>query len=104
MDDINQYFSVGIRLVKPGKEYHFIAAFNEFAKWVFDKNLEAGEVYLLQDLQEPRRLIKCGPWDSIQKIDEWRKLPEFKEFFMNVKKMCHEVTPLTMKHLMHLKR
>jgi heme-degrading monooxygenase HmoA len=104
MDDVDQYFSVGIWLVKPGKEYDFISAFNEFAKWVFNQDLGAGEVFLLQDLQEPRRIITCGPWDSLKKIDEWRKLPEFKEFFINAKKMCDEVTPLTMKPIIYLKR
>ncbi len=104
MDETNQRFSVGIWLVKPGKEYDFIAAFNEFAKWVFNKNLGSGEVYLLQDLQEPRHFITCGPWDSLQKIEEWRNLPEFKAFFIKAKEMCDEVTPLTMKPVIHLKR
>ncbi len=104
MDEINQRFSVGIWLVKPGKEYDFIVAFNEFARWVFNQNLGAGEVYLLQDLQEPRRFITCGPWDSIQKIEEWRQLPEFEKFFIKAKEMCDEVTPLTMKPVIHIKR
>ena len=47
--------------------------------------------------EEPRRIITCGPWDSLQKIDGWRKLPEFKEFFANAKRMCDEVAPLILK-------
>ena len=104
MDETNQLFSVGIWLIKSGKENDFIAAFNDFAKWVFNHNLGAGEVYLLQDLLEPRRVVTCGPWDSIQKIEEWRKLPEFKEFFTKAKEMCDDATPLTMKPVIHLKR
>jgi quinol monooxygenase YgiN len=104
MGETNQRFSLGIWLVKPGKENDFIAIFSDFAKWVFDHNIGAGEVYLLQDIQQPRRLITCGPWDSIQRIEEWRQLPEFKEFFTKAKEMCDEVTPLTMKPIMHLKR
>lgn len=104
MDETNQRFSVGIWLVKPGKEEDFIAAWGGFAKRVFDQNLGAGEVYLLQDLQQPRRFISSGPWDSIQKIEEWRNLPEFKEFFTRAKEICDEITPLTMKPIIHLER
>lgn len=104
MDDANQRFTVGIWLVKPGKENDFIDAWGDFAKEIFNRNMGAGEVYLLQDIQQPRRFISSGPWDSIQKIDEWRQLPEFKEFFAKAKEICDEITPLTMKPIIHLKR
>ena len=104
MDEENQRFSVGIWLVKSGNEEKFIAMFRDFAKWVFNRNLGAGEVYLLQDIQQPGRFITCGPWENVQKIEEWRKLPEFKEFFSKAKQMCDEVTPLTMKPILYLRR
>jgi len=104
MDEENQRFSVGIWRVKSGKEKDFIATFGAFAKWVFDRNLGAEEVYLLQDIEQQSRFITCGPWESIQKIEEWRKLPEFKEFFVKAKSMSDEVTPLTMKSILHLER
>jgi hypothetical protein len=34
MDETNQSFSVGIRLVKSGKENDFIAAWGDFAKMI----------------------------------------------------------------------
>jgi quinol monooxygenase YgiN len=104
MDETNQHFSVGIWQVKPGKEYEFKAAFKEFADWVFNQNLGADEVYLLQDLQQPSHFITCGPWDSIQRIEEWRQLPEFEKFFIKARRMCDEATSLTMRPLVHLKR
>ena len=103
MDETDQRFSVGIWLVKPGREEDFITAWGNFAKWAFDHNLGAQEAYLLQDLQQQRRFITSGPWDSIQKIEAWRQLPEFKEFFAKAKEMCDEVTPMTMKPIIHLK-
>lgn len=102
MNETNQRFSAGIWLVKPGKENDFIAAWGEFAKWTFNHNLGSPEVYLLQDLQQPRRFISCGPWESIQKIEAWRQLPEFKEFFAKAKEMCDEITPITLKPIIHL--
>ena len=105
MDEANQRFSVGIWLVKSGRENDFITAWGDFAKRTFNnKSLGAGEVYLLQDLQQPRRFISSGPWDNIQKIEAWRQLPEFKEFFARAREMCDEITPLTMKPIIHLKR
>jgi quinol monooxygenase YgiN len=104
MDDTNQSFSVGIWLVKSGREDDFVAAWSDFAKHVFNQNLGAGEVYLLQDIQQSRRFISSGPWDSIQKIEAWRQLPEFKEFFAKAKELCDEIMPLTMKPIIHLKR
>ncbi len=104
MAEANQRYSVGIWLVKSGREKEFITAFDDFAKWVLNRNLGAGEVYLLQDIQQPGRFITCGPWESLQKIEEWRNLPEFKEFFAKSKEMCDEITPLTMIPIIHLKR
>jgi quinol monooxygenase YgiN len=104
MDIENQRFSVGIWQVKSGREKDFIAIFSDFAKWVFNRNLGAGEVYLLQDIQQSNRFITCGPWENIQKIEEWRKLPEFREFFAKAKEMCDDVKPLTMKAILHLER
>jgi heme-degrading monooxygenase HmoA len=104
MDDPNQRFTMGIWLVKSEKEDDFVTAWGDFAKHVLNQNLGAEEVYLLQDIQQPRRFISIGPWDSIQKIEAWRQLPEFKEFFAKAKKLCDEITPLTMKPIIHLKR
>jgi heme-degrading monooxygenase HmoA len=96
-------FSLGIFQIKPGKEAEFIEVFQNFAKWVFSRNLGAIDVHLLQDVQQPGRFITVGPWESFQKIDEWRKLSEFKEFFSKVKELSLDVTPLTMKQIFHLK-
>jgi quinol monooxygenase YgiN len=104
MDETLKPFSLGIWLIKSGKENEFIDLFQKFADWVFSQNLGAIEVYLLQDVQEPRRFITCGPWETIQKMDEWRKLQEFKEFFADAKEISDEITPLTMKPIMHAKR
>src|SRR5512137_1645906 len=97
MDESKQRFSLGIWIIKPGKENEFIELFRNFAEWVFEHDLGAVEVYLLQDIPQPGRFITSGPWESIQKIEDWRKLPEFKEFFAKAKELSLEVTPLTMR-------
>ncbi len=104
MDETKLAFSLGIFQIKPGKENEFIELFQNFAKWVFSRNLGAIDVHLLQDVQQPRHFIAVGPWESMQKIDEWRELLEFKEFFSKVQEMSLEVTPLAMTQIMHLKR
>ena len=104
MDETKLAFSLGIFQIKPGKENEFIELFQNFAKWVLSRNLGAIDVHLLQDVQQPGHFIAVGPWEGIQKIDEWRKLPEFKEFFSKAKELSLEVTPLTMTQILHLKR
>jgi len=37
-------------------------------------------------------------------IEAWRQLPEIKEFFAEAKELCNEITPLTMKPIIHHKR
>lgn len=97
-------FSLGVFLIKPGSEDKFTELFENFAKWVLGRDLGAIDVHLLQDVQQSNHFIAVGPWDSIRKIDEWRELPEFKGFFSKVKELSLEVTPLTMKPILHLKR
>ena len=104
MDEAMQPFSLGIWQIKPGKENEFVELFRNFAEWVLKRNLGAIEVYLLQDIVQPGRFISSGPWDSIQKIDDWRKLPEFREFFAKAKGLSVDVVPLTMKPVIHIKR
>jgi heme-degrading monooxygenase HmoA len=104
MDETKQHFSLGIWMVKSGRENDFIVAWGGFAQQTFDLSLGSDEVYLLQDIQQPRRLISCGPWENIQSIETWRQLPEFKEFFKRAKEICDEITPLTIKPIIHLKK
>ena len=87
-----------------GKEKDFIATFGAFAEWVFDRNLGAEKFTYCKISSNRAALLPFGPWESILKIEEWRKLPDFKEFFVKAKGMCDEVTPLTMKSMIHLKR
>jgi quinol monooxygenase YgiN len=97
-------FSLGIFQIKPGKEDEFVGVVQNFAKWVLSRDLGAIDVHLLQDVQQPGHFVIVGPWESFQKIDEWQKLPEFKEFFSKVNELSLDVTPLTMKQVLHLKR
>ena len=77
MDEENQHFSVGIWLVKSGKEKDFIATFGAFAEWVFDRNLGAEEVYLLQDIEQPSRFIT---FRSLGKHPEDRRMAQASRF------------------------
>jgi heme-degrading monooxygenase HmoA len=106
MDETNQRFTTGVWLVKSGKEKDFIAAWGDTPTWILNHNLGAIEFYLLQDIQEPRRFISTGSWESIQKIAAWKQLPESAEFIAKMKELCDELTiPVpTMKPVIHLKR
>jgi heme-degrading monooxygenase HmoA len=104
MDDTNQRFTAGVWLVKSGKEKDFIAVWGDVAAWVLNHNLGAREFYLLQDIQQSRRFISYGYWDSIQKIEAWRQLPESAEFIAKTKELCDEMMLPIMKPIIHLKK
>lgn len=72
-------YTHGRWVVKEGQQERFQAAWEEFAEWT---NAEisgavAGEVRLLQDLDDPTLFYSFGPWDSIEAIQAWRANPGF---------------------------
>jgi quinol monooxygenase YgiN len=101
MEDIGQPYTVGIWTVKPGKEAEFIQAWREFAEWTSKQGLGVGTGRLVQDTENPRRFISFGPWPSVEVIEQWRAMPEFKAFFEKVRELCDEIQPRTLKLVAH---
>lgn len=94
-----QLFTAGFWTVRPGKEAEFIRAWDDFAHWTSRTLPGAGDAYLLQDVDKPNRFLSAGPWDSAEDINEWRSMPEFKEFIARARELCEEVQPVTMKQV-----
>lgn len=65
-----QLYTVGLWLAKPGKESEFISAWDEFAKWTIEHYKSAENGQLLQDDENPRRLISFGPWKIAQSVQD----------------------------------
>lgn len=97
MNKKNELYTAGIWIVKKGKETEFIQTWIKFAEWTSQNVMGAGNANLLQDTEKLGRFISFGPWKSAENIEEWRKLPEFKQFFAKAKQLCESIQPNTLK-------
>jgi quinol monooxygenase YgiN len=46
---------------------------------------------LIQDSDNPRRLLSLGAWDTAEAMQAWRQMPEFQELFEACRELCDEV-------------
>jgi heme-degrading monooxygenase HmoA len=75
---VGQHYSHTVWIVKPGQEAEFVKRWSAFEEWSAAEGLSA-RGKLLQDVDEPRRFISFGPWETLQAIRRWRMLPDFQE-------------------------
>jgi quinol monooxygenase YgiN len=92
------YYTSGSWMVKPGKEGEFIKVWGSFANWCRQNKL-GNTATLIQDLDNPSHFISFRDWPSQEAIDQWRKLPEFKSFFEQIKPLLESVKPMTLKRV-----
>ena len=97
METLGQLFTSGLWIVKPGKEADFIRAWDDFAKWTSERQPGAGHGHLLQDLETSTQFLSFGPWESAERIAEWRASSGFAEFFAKARELCSEIQPRTLK-------
>ena len=103
MENSNEVYTFGLWTVKPGKEAEFIAAWESFARWTSEHQPGmAGEALLLQDLDQPKRLVSIGGWTDRQRVEAWRQLPEFRAFFAKAKELCEEMQPHSLKPVVRI--
>lgn len=93
MDAVGQLFTAGLWTTRPGKEEEFIRAWDEFAKWTGKNQTGAGQGQLLQDVENPARFLSFGPWESAERVAEWRGTPEFAAFLVKARELCDEIRP-----------
>ncbi len=93
VDQVQQPYTLGTWTAKAGREKELIAEWQKFAKWTSERYPGAGTAVLLQDSENPRRFVSCGPWDNTDSIKGWRESPEFKAFALKVRELCDEFQP-----------
>jgi len=97
MDALDQLYPAGSWSVKPGKEEEFTRAWDEFAQWTSRDQPGAGQGLLLQDIDNPARFLSFGPWESAERVAEWRAKPEFAAFLAKARELCEDIRPSTLK-------
>ena len=82
--------------MKDGQADAFVAAWIEFAEWTAANVPGAGRGTLLRDLDDPTRFVSVGPWESLEAIAEWRKLPGWTERVEKIGPMLVGFEPATL--------
>jgi heme-degrading monooxygenase HmoA len=92
---MSDLYTVGIWIVKPGKEDEFVKAWSALAEWTKSTFEGAGSATLLRDQGQPNRFVSFGPWRSEADIAQWRSSDRFRDGVSAVRPLLEEFQPGT---------
>ena len=81
-------------VVKEGREDEFVERWREWADWTRRQGL-ASQAMLLRDVDDPRRFISFGPWESIQAVSNWRAQAGYHERVVKLGEVVDHFEPRT---------
>ena len=93
---MQQVFTHGRWVVKPGREDDFVAAWRDFADWTTANIEGSSRAWLLRDRGQPNRFFSFGPWESLEAIEMWRARPEFQERVGGIQELLESFEALTL--------
>ena len=82
-------------LVKEGRESEFVERWSEWADWSRRQGL-AARAMLLRDVDDPRRFVSFGPWESIQAVGHWRAQVGYHERVARLREVVDHFEPRTL--------
>jgi heme-degrading monooxygenase HmoA len=82
-------------VVKEGREAEFVERWSEWADWSRRQGL-AAHAMLLRDVDDPRRFVSFGPWESMQAVRGWRALAGYQERVTKLREVVDEFEPRTL--------
>ena len=82
-------------VVKEGRESEFVERWSEWADWTRRQGL-ASHATLLRDVDDSRRFVSFGPWESIQAVRNWRALAGYHERVAQLRELVDELEPRTL--------
>ena len=82
-------------VVKEGREDEFVERWREWADWTRRQGL-ASQAMLLRDVDDPRRFISFGPWESIQAVSNWRAQAGYHERVVKLGEVVDHFEPRTL--------
>lgn len=92
---MDELYTCGTWIVKPGREDEFVAAWSELAQWTSEHVAGAGWATLVQDEQEPNRFQTFGPWESAEAIEAWRSSDGFQQRVARIRALLDGFEPGT---------
>jgi heme-degrading monooxygenase HmoA len=88
-------YTLGIWLVKPGRENDFVQAWQDMARQT-QEDFPGRKAVLMHDRDVPNRFISTGPWESVEQIEQWRGSENFQRNLQAIKELVEHFEPHTL--------
>lgn len=88
-------YTLGIWLIKPGRENDFEQAWRELADKT-KKDFPGTTGVLMRDRDVPNRFISTGPWESLEQIEQWRASAVYTDGYAAMRDMLEHFEPHTL--------
>jgi heme-degrading monooxygenase HmoA len=93
---MQQLFTHGRWVVKPGREDAFVAAWRDFAEWTVANVEGSSNGWLLRDREQRDHFYSFGPWESLEAIEAWRASAGFQERVGGIQELLESFEPYTL--------
>ncbi|HEX2740461.1 MAG TPA: antibiotic biosynthesis monooxygenase family protein [Rubrobacter sp.] len=90
METTGQSYSSGEWLVRAGSEEEFIQRWTTFIEWSMDNAAGAESFVLVRSMEEPRKFLSLGAWESQQAQEAWREMPRMQVMLGHCRALCDE--------------
>ena len=88
-------YTVGIWIVKAGREEDFVRAWQELGDET-KSDFPNARGTLVRDREQTNKFISFGPWESTEQIEQWRASETFKVSVGKIRELLEDFTPHTM--------
>ena len=85
-------YSLTTWIVRPESKDEFVRRWTAFAEWSSAEGL-AASAKLLRDVDDPKRFISFGPWESLEAIRRWRTLEGFQVHVAALSEVVEDFEP-----------
>ena|SRR2546423_9623862 len=93
MTEVGQPFTSGTWQVKTGQEEEFVRRWTAFTQWAQREASGAQGFVLIRQVEDPRRFVSFGSWDSKEAVDLWRSSPDFTKYMGSCREVCEDFRP-----------
>jgi quinol monooxygenase YgiN len=90
MERTGQSYSSGEWLVRAGSEEEFIERWTTFIEWTLNDAPGAGSFVLVRSMEDSRKFLSLGAWESQQAQEAWREMPQMQVMLGQCRALCDE--------------
>ncbi|MCU1531027.1 MAG: Antibiotic biosynthesis monooxygenase [Arthrobacter sp.] len=88
-------YTLGIWLVKPGRENDFVQLWRDLARRTKEE-FPGTKAVLMHDRDVTNRFISTGPWESLEQVEQWRASAAYEQSFTALNELLEHYEPHTL--------